>query len=264
VYHLSVVVSRSCAIQLRQFEEFSMQGCSASQLDEWTNFQNVNALKVITEDKLLIEDIILVGGLDISFDKNDETRACAFVTIYNMVTQSVVHEEFEVCNLSVPYISGYLGFREIELYLPLLKRLKGTEFYPQLLMVDGFGILHHRGFGSASHIGVALNIPTIGIGKTLLCMDGLDEQMVKEQFRDQCKSAGDYIHLTGAEPAAKVYGAALKSCQGSINPIFVTIGHMISLDTAIRLTMKASKYRIPEPIRNSDIKSKPPLLSVQP
>lgn len=233
------------------------------QLQEWTRFQIENATKVIEIDTFNVDDIVLIGGLDISFDKEDETRGCAYITIYNIQTHKVVHEIYQVCTLTVPYVSGYLGFREVALYLPLLERLKGTEFYPDVLMVDGFGILHHRGFGSASHIGVVLDIPTIGVGKTLLCMDGLDEAEVKSAFRSECKSAGDFIYLTGASaaPQHKVYGAALKSAGSCVNPIFVTVGHKISLSTAIALTMRCSKYRIPEPIRNSDIKSKPPLLT---
>jgi len=237
-----------------------MQDCSSELQAQWTEFQTDNASKVIEEDSFVVDDLVLVGGLDISFDKNDETRACAYITVYNILSEAIVYEAYEVCTLTVPYISGYLGFREIAFYLPLLEKLRQTEYFPQLLMVDGFGVLHHRGFGSACHIGVVLDIPTIGIGKTLLCMDGLDESVVKNSFRSQCKAVGDFIYLQGADPQRRVYGAALKSAGNCINPIFVTVGHKISLATAIALTVKTSKYRIPEPIRNSDIKSKPPLL----
>jgi deoxyinosine 3'endonuclease (endonuclease V) len=121
-------------------------------------------------------------------------------------------------------------------------------------MIDGFGILHYRAYGSASQLGMETSIPSIGIGKTLLNIDGLDEYMIKERFRKECKNVGDYIKLIGN--SGKVYGVAYKSAKDTSNPIYISIGHMISLESCIDIVYKTTKYRIPEPIRNSDIKSK--------
>lgn len=89
-------------------------------------------------------------------------------------------------------------------------------------MIDGFGILHPRGFGSASHVGHSLNIPTIGVAKTLMCIDGLNEHEIKKEFKSKCVLKGDYINLTGN--SGKLYGSALKSADSSTNPIYVSIG----------------------------------------
>lgn len=228
------------------------------QRDQWEEFQIDHAKRVITTDVVDINSIVLVGGLDISFDKDDDNRGCAFITVYDITKGVVVHEEYSVVQLTVPYISGYLGFREVALYIPLLERLRGTPFYPQLLMVDGCGILHPRGFGSATHIGVLLDIPSIGVGKTLLYIDGLDEMVIKAHFRASCRAKGDFVPLTGL--SGTIYGVALKSTATTTNPIYVSVGHKISLASAVALVTRTCIYRIPEPIRNSDIKSKPPLL----
>ena len=120
-------------------------------------------------------------------------------------------------------------------------------------MIDGFGILHYREFGSASQIGYETNLPCIGVAKTLLMIDNLDERETKKQFRDKCKNIGDYLELTGTN--GKIYGVALKSSDVE-NPLYVSIGHKISLETAIKIVKETCIYRIPEPLRNSDIKSK--------
>ena len=223
---------------------------------EWANYQIVNSSKVIKTDMMDVSDIRYVGGLDISFSKTDDSKGCAYVTIYDLSNNKIVYEDHKLCSLNVPYVSGFLGFREIPEYVFLLNKLKVTEpaLYPHVLMIDGSGIMHHRQFGSASHIGCDLNMPSIGIAKTLLCMDGMDEKTIKERFRAECKNKGDYIELKGN--SGTVYGAALKSANSADNPIYVSIGHGISLHSAISITHKCCLYKNPEPIRNSDIKSK--------
>ena len=121
-------------------------------------------------------------------------------------------------------------------------------------MIDGFGILHHREFGSASHLGLIENIPTIGIAKTLLMIDGMDEKKIRDKFKLECHKKGDYIELIG--DSGKNYGVAFKSGDNVEKPIYISIGHKISLKSAIEFVNKTCFFRIPEPIRNSDIKSK--------
>ncbi len=147
-----------------------------------------------------------------------------------------------------------MGFREIPEYKKLLDKLKNTQYYPDLLFIDGYGVMHIREFGSASQLGVEYNIPTIGIAKTLLCIDGLNETNVKKEFKNECKKKGNYINLTGS--SGKIYGVALKSTDLTNNPIYVSIGHGINLNNAIKLVNNTCIYKVPEPIRNSDIKSK--------
>lgn len=223
---------------------------------EWIEYQNSNASQVIQTDLEDFTKIRYIGGLDISFDKSDDSKACGYLSIWDCVDNKIVWEIHKVCTLTIPYVSGFLGFRELPIYKELIENLKQsqTQYFPQVLFVDGFGILHHRGFGSACQIGYELDIPTIGIGKTLLYIDGLDEFVIKTQFKNSCVKKGDWVSLIGK--SGKTYGAALKTSDDSTNPLYVTIGHKISIDTSINLVIKTCLFKNPEPIRNSDIKSK--------
>lgn len=225
-------------------------------ITKWEKYQIENGKKIKEYDISDLSNVKYVGGLDISFDKTNNKKGCAYLTVYDIIKKKNIYEDYKICDLEIPYVSGFLGFREVKIYKELLDKLKNEtpNFYPEVLMVDGFGILHPRGFGSASHIGFICDIPTIGIGKTLLTIDGLNEKQMKQQFEQQCINVGDNIKLIGT--SGKIYGVALKNVKNITNPIYVTIGHNISLITAIELVIKTSMYRIPEPIRNSDIESK--------
>jgi deoxyinosine 3'endonuclease (endonuclease V) len=224
---------------------------------EWIEFQNLNSQKVITTCTFTTDSIRYIGGLDISFNKNDDSKACGFLSVWDCEDEKIVWEDYIVCTLDIPYVSGFLGFREIGIYKELLDRLnksQSSQYYPQVLFVDGNGILHHRGFGSACHIGMEFDISTVGIAKTLLYHDGLDEFVIKGKFRSRCNLKGDWVDLVGK--SGKNYGIGLKTSDDSINPIYVSIGHKISIDVARELVIKTCKYKNPEPIRNSDSKSK--------
>ena len=224
-------------------------------LNEWATFQTENKDKIIKENKFVGKEIQYVGGLDISFDKNDNDNACAYLTIVDILDNNkIVYEDYLLCKMNIPYISGYLGFREIPYYKPLLDKIVDNPFYPQVLLVDGSGILHQREFGSASHIGLMCNIPTIGVAKSLLSHDGLNEKVVRAEFKQKCNKKGDYLRLVG--DTGIIWGVALKTADNTEKPIYVTIGHMIDLDTAKNVVLKTCNYKNPEPIRNSDIKSK--------
>jgi deoxyinosine 3'endonuclease (endonuclease V) len=115
-------------------------------------------------------------------------------------------------------------------------------------MVDGNGILHTRKFGCASHIGVQFDIPTIGVAKKPFDVDGLNKSLYKVMYDGKLNKAGDYVPIVGK--SGKTWGAALRCTKDSINPIYVSIGHRVSLETAINITLlNITKYRIPEPIR---------------
>lgn len=228
-------------------------------INKYINSQIANSKLVIKHDIIDKSTIRYVAGLDISFDKSDNERACAFITVYDIITNKIVYEDYDICKMKIPYISGCLGIREVPKYIKLLNKINNKPFYPNLLMIDGCGILHPREYGSASELGEMLNLPSIGVAKTLMCIDGLDEYIVKKDFKARCKNKGDYILLDGLtieNNKKKIYGAAVKSSDKADNPIYVSIGYGISLETAIEFVDKLSFYKIPEPIRNSDIKSK--------
>ncbi|KAF7104167.1 hypothetical protein CFC21_105087 [Triticum aestivum] len=176
-----------------------------------------------------------IGGVDISFLKEDPSTACAAVVVLDANTLEIVHEEFDVVRMQVPYIPGFLAFRE-------------------LLMVDGNGLLHPRGFGLACHLGVLADLPTIGVGKNLHHVDGLDQSEVRRQLEAEGNCNKECISLTGQ--SGTIWGAAMRSSPGSLRPIYISVGHRISLDSAIGIVKYCCRYRVPEPTRQADIRSK--------
>jgi len=184
-----------------------------------------------------------VGGFDISFDKINADRACACLIVCNYTDLSIVYKDTQIITLDIPYISGYLGFREVPHYLQLLDRLRATEpnKMPDVILIDGFGILHPRGAGSATQLGILVDIPTIGVGKTLIEIDGLNARTASNDLL--CGNSG------------RIWGATLHHKR----PIYVSIGHRVDLETAIYIVKHCCRYRIPEPIRQADILSKLPL-----
>ena len=162
----------------------------------------------------------------------------------------VIYEDFEREIADYPYIPGFLAFKEVPIYTILFNRLKqrAPELYPELLLVDGNGILHTRNFGCASHVGVLFDVPAIGVGKTVFYIDGIDKQQVKTMSAQNLNKAGDYVPLVGQ--SGKTWGVALRSTNESSNPVIVSQGHRVSLQTAIDATLACIKgVRIPEPIR---------------
>ena len=127
--------------------------------------------------------------------------------------------------------------------------------FPELLLVDGNGILHTRNFGAASHVGVQFDVPTIGVGKTIFYIDGLSKDRIKAMSQENLHRAGDYVPLVG--DSGKTWGVSLRSTNESSNPIIVSQGHRVSLQTAIDATMACIRgVRIPEPIRQADLRSR--------
>ncbi|KAF9599816.1 hypothetical protein IFM89_001762 [Coptis chinensis] len=209
------------------------------------------------EDQALREKLKYVGGVDLSFSKEDPSIACGALIVVDLNNDmNIVYEDFSVVKLQIPYIPGFLGFREAPVLVKLLEKMKSEAhpFYPQLLMVDGNGILHPQGFGLACHLGVLSGLPTIGIGKNLHHVDGLTQSGVRQSLEAEENSTRDLIILTGH--SGHTLGAAMRSTHDSLKPIFISTGHRVSLDTAIKIVEMTCKYRIPEPIRQADIRSR--------
>ncbi|XP_063207905.1 endonuclease V isoform X7 [Chroicocephalus ridibundus] len=128
--------------------------------------------------------------------------------------------------------------------------------YPALevLLVDGNGLLHPRGFGVACHLGVLTDLPCIGVAKNLLQVDGLvRDELHREQIRS-LQREGDTFPLTGT--SGRALGMALRSNNNSSKPLYISVGHRVCLETAVRLVKSCCRYRIPEPIRQADIRSR--------
>ncbi|XP_052170243.1 uncharacterized protein LOC127786696 isoform X2 [Diospyros lotus] len=244
----------------------------------WMEVQDSMKRRLITEDDFtwklpnneektdqLVSGVVLlkyVGGVDISFSKDDPSVACGALVVVDLHTLEVVYDDYSVSRLNIPYIPGFLAFREAPILLELLEKMKNCAhpFYPQsetepqvscecyqLLMVDGNGLLHPRGFGLACHLGVLVNLPTIGIGKNLHHVDGLTQSRVRQLLETKGNSPEDTVTLRG--DSGCIWGTAERSTSGSSKPIFISIGHRVSLATAVKIVKMTCKYRVPEAIR---------------
>ena len=197
----------------------------------------------------------MIGGVDISADKHNDNRAIASFVILRFSNFEVLHVDLEEVVLDYPYVPGFLAFREV----PHLKRLiDRSPMRPQVILVDGNGIFHNRGFGLASHLGVITDIPTIGCGKTVFAVDGITVASVK-QISKSLTTAGEKIDLVGN--SGRIWGCALRATEESVNPIIISIGHKISLESAVKIVAASCIYRVPEPIRQADKLSRQSLVN---
>jgi len=229
---------------------------SQNLLQKWKLEQNTLKKQHVVLDSDELDNLKYIAGVDISFIKDNNIDACACIVVLEYPSLDVVYKKCKMVKLTQPYISGFLAFREVdfikELYDELVKN--SPNFKPQVIFVDGNGVLHPLKFGLACHFGVLCNIPTIGIGKNFLVVDKFDLKQIKIDFQDQCKKGGDYIDIV--DETGYIWGAAFQSTDKIRNPIYISIGHKICLKTAISLTHSVCKYRIPEPVRQADLESR--------
>lgn len=135
--------------------------------------------------------------------------------------------------LAWPYVPGLLSFREAPLVLEALSLLR---IDPDLVMLDGQGIAHPRRLGLASHVGLFIDVPTIGCAKSVLCGDYSEPLYEKG-------ACTDLVHR------GEVIGAAVRTRSG-VRPVFVSIGHRFNLAGAVEWVLHScSRYRLPEPTR---------------
>ncbi len=187
----------------------------------------------------LPDNIELVAGADISFEKFSDTVYAAIIVLrlpeLEFVTASGV-----MTKAPFPYIPGLLSFRETP---PLLEAWAQLQVRPDMLMLDGQGIAHPRRFGIASHIGLLLHLPTIGCGKTLLT----------GKYEEPGEQAGSWSPLMDK---GEQIGAVVRT-KNRINPVYISPGHLADIPTSIAMTLRcakgyesgSAKYRIPEPTR---------------
>ncbi|MGB9774113.1 MAG: deoxyribonuclease V [Bacteroidota bacterium] len=177
-----------------------------------------------------------VAGCDISFDKGSDTVYAA-VVVLKLPELMVVDQGIAVTKVKFPYIPGLLSFRESP---AVLEAWENLHIRPDVLMVDGQGLAHPRRFGIACHLGLLLDIPTLGCAKSVLT----------GRYEEPPLRAGSYSPLVDKD---ETIGVALRTCD-AVSPIFVSIGHLITLEDAIQLTLKCSKgYRVPEPTRQAHL-----------
>jgi len=203
-------------------------------LEEAIAIQEQLRTQVITENQLP-EPIQYVAGVDMGFAA-DGTISRAAVAILSFPDLQVIETTLAHRPTTFPYIPGFLSFREIPAVLDALEKVK---IIPDIILCDGQGIAHPRRFGIASHLGVLVDIPTIGVAKSLFIGE-------HEKLPETKGSWQPLIHQ------GETIGAVLRSRTG-VKPLYVSSGHRISLPTAIDYVLRCTpKYRLPETTRIAD------------
>ena len=189
---------------------------------------------VILHDELPA-DIRTVAGVDVAYAPGSN-RLVAAVAVLDAASLAVLEIASYEGEGTFPYIPGLFSFRELPAVLKALDKLTTT---PDLVVCDGQGRAHPRRFGLACHLGVATGLPTIGCAKTRLL----------GEYTPLAAERGSYSDLLDG---GEVIGRALRT-QAGINPLFVSVGHKISLETATNWVLRlAPTYRQPETTRAAD------------
>jgi deoxyribonuclease V len=191
--------------------------------------------RVITQNGF--REINRIAGIDLAQIHGGEQLICG-ILVYAFPELIEIERSFAIVRVAFPYIPGLLAFREGPAIIETVRRLKTK---PDVLMVDGQGIAHPRGCGIASHVGVILDIPSIGVAKKRLYGN----------FDEPGEVRGDWAELRSK--TGEPIGAVLRT-KNNTKPVFVSTGHKIDLKTSIRVTLRCSNgFRIPEPTRQADI-----------
>jgi deoxyribonuclease V len=197
-------------------------------LDEARALQAELAARVIAHDDF--DAIGTVAGVDVGFE-GEVARAAVVVLSF----PELRYREHAVARrpAGMPYVPGFLSFREAPAVLAALAELHQP---PDMLLLDGQGIAHPRRLGIAAHIGLLSNLPSIGVAKSRLY--GHHGELPPER--------GAHVPLRDGD---EVIGAVLRT-RLNTNPVFVSVGHRISLSSAVALVMACTtKYRLPETTR---------------
>jgi deoxyribonuclease V len=186
------------------------------------NAQVCLSQKVILKDRLPCP-ITTVAGVDVSYVGNVAVGA-AVVLDYESLR--LLESQVATCRVKMPYIPTLLSFRELP---PAMAAIRKLRIQPDVLLVDAQGYAHPFRCGFASHLGLALGKPTVGAAKSRLI--------------------GEPAEINGQAylvDKGEVIGAVVTTKLGA-KPIYVSVGHMVSLETAVKIVKHCAKNRIPEP-----------------
>jgi deoxyribonuclease V len=212
------------------------------QLHPW-NLSPTQALAVqnslreqIRIEPLDTRKVRLIAGADISYNRYSDIAHAAFVVL-DIKTLRMVATGIATGRLAFPYIPGLLTFREGE---PLLEAWKNLSVAPDVIVFDGQGIAHPRGLGIAAHMGLLIDRPSFGCGKSILC----------GKYEDLGSVAGSMAPLLYK---GKEVGAAYRT-KTDVQPVYISPGYKIDLKSSIELIARCvTKYRIPEPTRQAHL-----------
>ena len=192
--------------------------------------------RVITRNHLP-DAVTLVGGADVAYDEASN-RMVGAIVVLDGSSLEVVETAYHEMDITFPYVPGLFSFREIP---PLIAAFTNLSRKPEVIVCDGHGLAHPQGFGMATHLGVELQVPTVGCAKKRLCGAWRRDEL------GAARGSTVPLHLADAE-----IGKVLRTRAG-VKPVFVSVGHKVDLTTATDLVLRlCPKYRLPETTRRAD------------
>ena len=208
---------------------------SVAELGKRFSIEKAHKAQLLLSKQIIFEDILpreicYVAGVDVAYV---DDLAIGAVVVLEYATLNLVESQTATCKTFFPYIPTLLSFREVPPSILCIKKLKTK---PDVFLADGHGFAHPYRCGFASHLGIVLGKPTIGVAKSKLVGDF-------EDFKDK-----DFVYL---RHNGEVIGAVLKTAK-SRKPVYVSVGHMVSLETAVKIIRQCTRYgSIPEPLRKA-------------
>ncbi len=179
-------------------------------------------------------EVSRVAGCDASFPGGMTLGVCV---VLGYPSLDVVEVSYSLLKTHFPYIPTFLSFRELP---SLMQAYRNLKHKPDLILVDGQGIAHPRGMGIASHLGIIIGKPVIGVAKSRL-FGNFDGDVPDER--------GGFVHL---KHEGKVIGAVVRTRKG-VKPVFVSPGNLITVEDSVKWVLKLTgRYRLPEPVRIAD------------
>ena len=186
---------------------------------------------VFDNDKFPIEKIC---GTDVSYERSKNMLFSA-VIVLKYPGMKIIEEQTAIMESTFPYVPGLLSFREVPV---LLKAFDKVKYVPDIVICDGHGIAHPRGIGLASHLGLILDLPTIGCAKKRLF----------GEYSEIGNTKGDYSYMSDGN---KNIGIVLRT-RANVKPVFVSQGYKIGINFSREIILNCcKKYRITEPIRKA-------------
>lgn len=210
--------------------------------NRYINEQKELLLKLDLKNQVDIGNLHLIAGVDLAYWKeNEKEYAVCCIVVLNYQTQEVVEEKYSYAQITVPYIPGCLAFREIPLFMETVKTLENE---PDLYVFDGNGYLHPRHMGLATHAGILLNKPSIGVAKSYFKVANVD---YTEPENESFAYKDIIIH-------GDVFGRVLRT-KKNVRPIFLSVGNKIDLETSMEVVknMVNNESHVPLPTRLADL-----------
>ncbi|MCM8823432.1 MAG: deoxyribonuclease V [Candidatus Omnitrophica bacterium] len=202
------------------------------------SYKEAIALQDKLKSKVRIEKLNffpkLIAGADVYFRVN---KAIGSIVVTTYPNCEIVEEVVKIDKISYPYIPGLLAFREGPVLEKCLRSLKKE---PEIIIFDGQGLIHPRRVGLATHMGILLGKPTIGVAKSLLL----------GEYKEPAQTRGSFSYILDKDK--NKIGAVVRT-KDNVKPVYVSVGNRIDLNNAIEIILKCTvRYRLPEPLRLAD------------